>query len=955
MAAWNPSDVHSSVILSNSNKTATKSGVNGFCCGRADTAIPAASKIYFEVVDDGSAQFGVGLATPSQTLASYVGNQAYGWQYFYNSVGHHSGSVGTIGPSYTATDVIGVAIDTNTGYLWFSKNGVWISGDPAAGTSPTFTDVTGELYPAFTLYTVDTSTGTLRTTVAEFSYSPPAGFSAYESSGGIDSITLTDIADNSVLQKSSPTQLIKTVGGTYTGTPTAVEYRVMQSTTTIVDWTTLDSAPSGEAFSGTATIPVGGPYTLEVRFSNDTGITDVGTNQWFVGSLFLIAPQSNGWFWFNDTGAATAHADFRIFDSTGWRTAGDADKGATAFGNKFIAVSGEPCGLVDAAESSIALRQEASLAGYLLSTLDERASVYTTVILPRLSACGSQIGGIVYPQGERDARSGVVTELEYQTSLATLFSYFREDTLDANLPIVVNYIGKGTSGTDVDTDFQAIRNAQKTVVDSDPYYYGVSIMDVALRDTIHDLDHTTRAERSAQALLYHYGLVSYYLGPQISGVSVVDSTTLDVNIVHHGGTDFTPTTGITGFEVFDDATPVTISSAVRQSATSIRLGLASAITGTASVRYQYGNAPDISGDVLDNSAMVLPLVWSDSLIVSDYLVYANDITESTALTGIDLTQQGILTINGLSCGIALDNISLSPGNQLVIQNISETITQSNISLVPQNTLSINNLAISIYVDNIDLTQQGVLSVFDIGQSYVLSNISLNVSGTLEIPDIVAGISTENIDLVQQHILGLEGITNNTTLDNLNLTQQNLLVVQNTDQATNTDNVALSTALYLILADISSSITASNISLIQQNTLSISDIGILSVLDTPNLIQQSILTVGDLGISSILENIDLSTVVILDVQSVVSQSVLENILLIQQNSLEIAGISATITSDTLDLVQQNTLIVDDALYNQISSNLTLTLGSNLPRFRNIIYIINTETPVFIASSSTNTIN
>lgn len=44
-------------------------------------------------------------------------------------------------------DTIGMAIDWDTGKVWFHKNTIWLSGDPAAGTSPTFTLPSG----AFTI------------------------------------------------------------------------------------------------------------------------------------------------------------------------------------------------------------------------------------------------------------------------------------------------------------------------------------------------------------------------------------------------------------------------------------------------------------------------------------------------------------------------------------------------------------------------------------------------------------------------------------------------------------------------------------------------------------------------------------------------------------------------------------------------------------------------------------
>jgi len=43
------------------------------------------------------------------------------------------------GYSFTVGDRIGIAFDADTQDVWFSKNGTWISGDPATGTSPSTT------------------------------------------------------------------------------------------------------------------------------------------------------------------------------------------------------------------------------------------------------------------------------------------------------------------------------------------------------------------------------------------------------------------------------------------------------------------------------------------------------------------------------------------------------------------------------------------------------------------------------------------------------------------------------------------------------------------------------------------------------------------------------------------------------------------------------------------------
>jgi hypothetical protein len=82
---------------------------------------------------------------------------------------------------WTATDIIGMAIDWATGKVWFSKNGTWISGDPAAGTSPTFTLGSAEYTIVGGAYTFNGGVHVLdlRARATTTAASPPTGFTWY--------------------------------------------------------------------------------------------------------------------------------------------------------------------------------------------------------------------------------------------------------------------------------------------------------------------------------------------------------------------------------------------------------------------------------------------------------------------------------------------------------------------------------------------------------------------------------------------------------------------------------------------------------------------------------------------------------------------------------------------------------------------------------------------------------
>ncbi|MBW2681636.1 MAG: hypothetical protein JRD01_12985, partial [Deltaproteobacteria bacterium] len=83
--------------------------------------------------------------------------------------------------------------------------------------------------------------------------------------------------------------------------------------------------------------------------------------------------------------------------------------------------------------------------------------------------------------------------------------------------------------------------------------------------------------------------------------------TLDVTIQHSGGTDFTPVSGIAGWEALAHGTLLPISEVFRRDAQTIRIILKNTGGRDTKIRYLYGAVPDTSRPVLDNSEMSLPL------------------------------------------------------------------------------------------------------------------------------------------------------------------------------------------------------------------------------------------------------------------------------------------------------------------------------------------------------------
>lgn len=143
-ASWNPSDKNASITLSNANATFAAPSAVSVRSLQSQTTGKWVAGITF---DSGSANFAVGVANASATLANYPGFDANGWAYFGAGQKVHAGSNLPYGVSVVAGDQVDVILDATNGKLYFAKNGtVMNSGDPVAGTGFAYSGLSGTLF-----------------------------------------------------------------------------------------------------------------------------------------------------------------------------------------------------------------------------------------------------------------------------------------------------------------------------------------------------------------------------------------------------------------------------------------------------------------------------------------------------------------------------------------------------------------------------------------------------------------------------------------------------------------------------------------------------------------------------------------------------------------------------------------------------------------------------------------
>ena len=170
-------------------------------------------KYYWEVKAvskaGGGDNYGIGIQGQDATATNqFPGDQSTGWMFYGGGNYYNSGSGTSAGVTYTAGDIIGVALDCTNNKLYFSKNGTFIlSGNPSTGANGiSITDpasvTLGGYYPSQTFWenstsgtfsinfgngyfgtTAVSSAGTNASSNGIFEYDVPANFTALSTKG----------------------------------------------------------------------------------------------------------------------------------------------------------------------------------------------------------------------------------------------------------------------------------------------------------------------------------------------------------------------------------------------------------------------------------------------------------------------------------------------------------------------------------------------------------------------------------------------------------------------------------------------------------------------------------------------------------------------------------------------------------------------------------------------------
>lgn len=139
-AKWNSADKGSNVSLYYGDLSARMSGVTE---GIRATLGVSSGKYYWEFSQASSSNACiVGIANSSYSLTTFLGTNSNSYGVQLNNTGYAS--------NFSQYDRGMVALNMDDGEWFMGRNGTWFnSGDPAAGTNPRNTGLSGTWFPAY--------------------------------------------------------------------------------------------------------------------------------------------------------------------------------------------------------------------------------------------------------------------------------------------------------------------------------------------------------------------------------------------------------------------------------------------------------------------------------------------------------------------------------------------------------------------------------------------------------------------------------------------------------------------------------------------------------------------------------------------------------------------------------------------------------------------------------------
>lgn len=448
----------------------------------------------------------------------------------------------------------------------------------------------------------------------------PVTISPYAGQSSATSLTITEYANQRVFQRKGTTLDIPVIG-TYTGSPYAIQARVVDATTgnAITSWTTIALNPTGGTYLGALTgVPQGYWYKLQVRDGANVNITAAANNKFGIGMWVMMIGQSN---MVNMPGGnlkyPLGHPASVEYDSasSSFKRIGNIKSGFPAntpystYGDGFTTEGNRGDAIVYIANTLVAnlgipvcLANKAVGGTQIASWMVGASNSNWTAVPTLLNSFEKDAELWLWLQGESDAAT--MSRATMVSYLGTLHTQIKNQVANAGraanqVKFGIFSLGPGSYQGSVEGDFGKMRLAHLDyALNTAGAFLVTCCYDGKTADGVHmdGASFNPIGLRAAKSIAKQYGFGTASEGPKVSSASR-SGTTVTVNITHSGGTALmdgtgnTSGTGIGGFQVYDNGVEMTPITGAITGPSTVTLTLPSTPTGPVTMSFGLMNAP----------------------------------------------------------------------------------------------------------------------------------------------------------------------------------------------------------------------------------------------------------------------------------------------------------------------------------------------------------------------------
>lgn len=234
-----------------------------------------------------------------------------------------------------------------------------------------------------------------------------------------------------------------------------------------------------------------------------------------------------------------------------------------------------------------------------------------------------------------------------------------------------------------------------------------------------------------------------------------------------------------------------------------------------------------------------------------------DLTSTSSLDAVTLTQVHQLTVADLTSSTALEAVVLTQDHVLALEDLVSASTLDAVTLTQAHNLTVADMLSGSPFDNVVLTQDHQLVVADMASASNVENVVLNVATNLIVADLNSASTVDAVVLTQVHNLTVSDMLSESPLETVALTQDHQLVVADLNSATAFDAITLVPDTLLTVEGLTSASTLEGVVLTQAHNLSVENLLSATTFDNIDLAQVHELVVDSLLSGSTVDNVTIT--------------------------------------------------------------------------------------------------